>query len=90
MRDLTGAPSYYLDLKDKTELRDKIKSGFANKYAMVIGSQQKVLDKGLSAAHSYTIINYEMVNGQLYLLLRDPRGHTKAQFNTPHNLANIP
>jgi hypothetical protein len=41
LRDLTGAPSFYLDFKDRVELRDRIKSGFANNYAMVIGSKAK-------------------------------------------------
>ena len=90
LRDLTGAPAFYLDMKDKAELRDKIKSGFANKYAMVVGSKQQTPNKSISEAHSYTILNYEMVNGQLYLLLRDPRGHTKANFSAPQQLVGIP
>ena len=63
LRDLTGAPAYYIDLKDKSEFRDKIKSAFVNKFAMVIGSKAGGKHPCISTSHSYTILNYEIING---------------------------
>jgi calpain-15 len=90
LRDLTGAPALYLDLKDKAQLRDRIKSAFLSRYALVIASKPQVEHPSLSPKHSYNILNYEVIGGQLFLLLRDPRGHAQTNFPMPPQLASIP
>lgn len=80
LRDLTGAPTIYIDLKDKGVLRNSLKAAFASKYPIVIASKKQNINPTLSQKHSYNILDYELVNNQLYLKLRDPRGWTKADF----------
>ena len=90
LRDLTGAPAVYLDLGDKQELRQGIKSAFLNKYGLVIASKTVPSDPSISPMHSYNVLNYDIVDDRLYLNLRDPRGSTKAYFDLPHQLVNQP
>jgi len=40
LRDLTGAPTIYIDLKDKGVLRNSLKAAFASKYPIVIASKK--------------------------------------------------
>jgi calpain-15 len=67
MRDLTGAPIEELALKDKARLRTRVKECFQNKYGMVIASKVEGVTPCLSAKHSYNVLNYEIVGGELFL-----------------------
>ena len=42
LRDLTGAPAVYLDLKDKELLKSGLKTAFTQKQAVVIASKHAV------------------------------------------------
>ena len=83
MRDLSGAPTEELSLKDKAQLCAKVKEYFERQFGMVIASKTEGVAAGLSAKHSYNVLSYDIVGGQLYLELRDPRGWSKAEFYTP-------
>lgn len=63
MRDLTGAPIEELALKDKFLLRSRLKEYFESKYGMVIASKVEGVMPGLSAKHSYNVLNYEIIGG---------------------------
>jgi hypothetical protein len=70
-------------LKDKEQLRAKVKDCFEKQFGMVIASKTEGVSACLSAKHSYNVLNYDLVGGELYLELRDPRGWSKAEFYTP-------
>lgn len=55
---------------------------------MVIASKIEGVAPGLSPKHSYSVLNYDIVEGRLYLQLRDPRGWTKADFPVPPQLGS--
>lgn len=65
-------------------------AAFVNRYGVVIASKASNIDPSLSPKHSYNVLSCEMIKGQVYLLLRDPRGWTKANYNTPAPLVNTP
>jgi hypothetical protein len=87
MRDLTGAAIEELSFKDKALLRNKMKQYFESRYGMVIASKVEGVMPGLSAKHSYNVLNYEIIDGEIYLELRDPRGWSKAEFHVPYKLS---
>ena len=68
----------------------RIKSAFINKFPVVIASKAGNIHPSLSTKHSYNVLNYEIIGDELFLMLRDPRGWTKADFPVPSKLANIP
>jgi hypothetical protein len=86
MRDLTGAPIEELSLKDRALLQAKVKKYFERKFGMVIASKVEGVVPGISAKHSYNVLNYEIIGGELFLELRDPRGWSKADFHLPNKL----
>lgn len=88
LRDLSGATTVYLDLKNKEDFRTKIKAAFLSKYGVVIASKKEHVHPDISPKHSYNVLSYENIKGNVYLLLRDPRGWTKADFKVPHPLTN--
>ncbi len=71
-------------------LKNKVIEYFENKFGLVIASKVENITPVLSAKHSYNVLNYKVLNNEIFLELRDPRGWTKAAFNTPHQLINKP
>lgn len=61
-----------------------------NKYGVVIASKKDNVHPNISPKHSYNVLSCEIIQGQVYLLLRDPRGWTKSDFEVPHPLTNTP
>lgn len=88
LRDITGAPTIYVDFKDRVAFRNKIKMAFANKHPLVIASKKGNVHPSISPMHSYNILDHQVVKGQVFLKLRDPRGWTKADFNVPAEVVN--
>jgi hypothetical protein len=58
LRDLSGAPTFYIDLKDKQMMRNKIEMAFATKSALVIASKKDIVNPTISAKHSYNILRH--------------------------------
>lgn len=83
LRDLTGAPTAYIDLKDKTIMEAQIMQAFEKKYPLVIASKQVARNQSISMKHSYNVLDVKKHMNELFLKLRDPRGWTKAEFNSP-------
>ena len=80
MRDLSGAPTFYLDFKNKEEFRTKIKAAFLNNYGVVIASKGSKIHPSLSQMHSYNVLYCEQIKGEVFLMLRDPRGWSLSCF----------
>lgn len=80
LRDMTGASTEYVDLKDKQLLIHKLEEIFTNKYPIVIASKTNVKLPFLSPKHSFNVLSHKVVNKNLYLKLRDPRGNNCSEF----------
>lgn len=61
LRDLTGANTVYVELKDKQQLIKDLKNAFDNRFAVVIASKPQKLHPSLSPKHSYIVLGYEII-----------------------------
>lgn len=74
LRDMTGAPTEYIDIKSSAELGLKLKNIFAHKFPLIIASKVNVKMAFLSPKHSFNILDFKTEGNNLLLKLRDPRG----------------
>ena len=65
----------------------KIKEAFDQKYALVIATKANVIIDKLSPKHSYHILDFRLIQNQIHLKLRDPRGCNYLTF--PNSLENL-
>lgn len=50
---------------------------------MLVVASKANTGEGISPKHSYNILDYDDIKGEIFLKLRDPRGWTKACFKIP-------
>ena len=78
LKDLTGAPSSYIDLKDQLKAWQEMNSAMKKKFVLTVSSKPKKLtDESLTSMHSYGIIELKEIKGEngeiiKFIMLSDP------------------
>ena len=76
-KDLTGAPSEYIDLKNRESAFKKMRRAQSENFALTASSRENQVDEGLVKGHSYGILEVRELNaGNYYLKLSNPWQNT--------------
>jgi hypothetical protein len=78
LRDLTGAPTEYIDIKkqDIAVFWAKMEESIAKKFVLTVSSKTDAED--ITSKHCYSIMNINEKNNKKYIKIRNPQGHTFA------------
>ena len=88
LRDLTGAPSEFLELKDKAKIKRELEKIFKNFCPAVIDSLAQTTSDYITPKHSYILLDYKIKNNDFYLKIRDPTGRNKTSMVMPPQTEN--